>query len=146
LVLLLAGCDAVSPPDPEVDRQAIETVIRSYLPELAKAYATGDRTGLRGLAVDKEIATVSHKTELLANEGKVYEPELKELVIEDVKVWQYANAFATTVETWDVRSYAIGSHTLLSEVLGQKNRVKYQLKRKDEGWVILYRELIKTFD
>ncbi len=65
---------------------------------------------------------------------------------EDISVGNYANAFVTTFEVWDVRSVALGSHAALNESLGQRNRVKYQMKRKDDGWVILYRELDQSFD
>jgi len=67
-------------------------------------------------------------------------------VVESVSTWKHSNAFVTTVETWDVRSYTLGDHILLSEVTDQRNRVKYQLKRKDRGWVVLYRELAEALE
>jgi len=140
------GCDELSTPDPEVDRAAIEQVLRAYLPELAEAYRTGKVDGLRSLAVEKEIVHVYQMIDQLNEQGQVYEPELQQLTLETFKVWNYSNAYATTVETWDVRSFALGSHVQLSAVEGQKNRVRYQLKRKDTGWVILYRELMETLD
>ena len=87
---------------------------------------------------------VEFQRDQLAEQGKVYEPEFKELVVEHVRQWKHSNAFVTTVEVWDVRSYALGSRVLLSDVTNQRNRVKYQLKLKDHGWVILYRELDQT--
>ena len=143
-VLAVAGCGEVMGPDPEEDRREIETTIRDYLPLLAQAYATGNVVPLKELAVEKEIARVRFRADELADQGIVYEPEFKELTVESFNTWQYANAFVTTVEVWDVRSYALGSHSLLSEVIDQKNRVKYQLKRKDHGWVVLYRELAEN--
>jgi hypothetical protein len=138
--LLAAGCSAPGP-EPEVDEAAIASTIRAYLPRLAAAYATGNLEPLKELAVEKEIAHVRQRVSELTDQGKVYEPELREMTVESVSVWQYANAFVTTVEVWDVRSYALGSRTLLSETVDQRNQVKYQLKRKDDGWKILYREL-----
>lgn len=137
---LLAGCSQAGP-DPEVDRGEIEAAIRAYLPRLAQAYATGNLEPLKELAVEKEVAHVRQRVSELTDQGQIYEPELREMTVESVSVWQYANAFVTTVEVWDVRSYALGSRTLLSEALDQRNQVKYQLKRKDDGWKILYRDL-----
>ena len=144
--LLTVNCQGVAPPDPEVDHQEIEATIRDYLPKLAQAYATGNIEPLKTLTVDKEIARIRSRAQELADQGKVYEPDFKEMTIENVSVWQYANAAVTTLEVWDVRSYALGSRTLLGEVTDQRNRVKYQLKRKDHGWVVLYRELDQALD
>ena len=140
---LLAGCSQAGP-DPEVDRGEIEATIRAYLPRLAQAYTTGNLEPLKELAVEKVVAHVRQRVSELTDQGKIYEPELREMTVESVSVWQYANAFVTTVEVWDVRSYALGSRTLLSEAIDQRNQVKYQLKRKDDGWKILYRELAET--
>jgi hypothetical protein len=61
------------------------------------------------------------------------------LTIEEVKVFNYANAYVTTVELWDVRSLATGSREVLAEDLAQSNRVKYQLKREGTSWRVLFR-------
>ena len=142
----VAGCTDVGSPDPEADRQAIDALLRAYLPKLAEAYKTRNPYALDGLAVAKEIAHVEKMTEDLAAKGQIFEPELKDLEIETFSVWKYANAFVTTVEVWDIRSYSIGSHVLLSEARDQRNRVRYQLKRKDAGWMILYRDRIETLE
>ncbi len=145
-VSLLAGCGETGGGDESVDRQEIEDVLRGYLPKLGQAYATGDTSVLEGVAVPKEMARIELRTEELAGAGQVYEPEFKEVTVEDISVWNYSNAFVTTFEVWDVRSYTLGTHLLLNESLGQRNRVKYQMKRKGDGWVILYRELDQTLD
>ncbi len=132
--------------DPQVDRQEIETVLRDYLPLLGQAYAKRDMSILERFAVPKEMARISLRTEELAETGRVYEPEFKEVTVEDVSTWNYSNAFVTTLEVWDVRSFTLGTHLLVNESLGQRNRVKYQMKRKEGSWVILYRELDQTFD
>ena len=140
-----AGCMETGG-DPQVDRQEIEAVLRDYLPKLGQAYATRDMSLLEGLAVPKEMARISLRTEELAATGRVYEPEFQEVTVEDISVWNYSNAFVTTLEVWDVRSFTLGTHLKVNESLGQRNRVKYQMKRKEGGWVILYRELDQTFD
>ncbi len=142
---LVAGCGETGS-DPQVDRTEIESVLRDYLPKLGQAYAARDTSILEGLAVPKEIARISLRTDELADTGRVYEPEFKEVTVEDISVWNYSNAFVTTLEVWDVRSFALGTHLPVNESLGQRNRVKYQMKRKEGSWVILYRELDQTFD
>ena len=101
---------------------------------------------LRTTRYPRRTARISLRTEELADTGWVYEPEFKEVTVEDVSVWNYSNAFVTTLEVWDVRSFTLGTHILVNESLGQRNRVKYQMKRKEGSWVILYRELDQTFD
>ena len=141
----VAGCSEPGS-DPQMNRQEIETVLREYLPKLGRAYAERDTSILAGFAVPKEMARIDLCTEELAETGRVYEPEFKEVTVEDISVWNYSNAFVTTLEVWDVRSYTLGTHLLVHESVGQRNRVKYQMKRKEGSWVILYRELDQTFD
>ncbi len=140
-----AGCGETGK-DPQVNRQEIEAVLRDYLPKLGQAYAKRDMSLLEGFAVPKEMARISLRTEELADAGQVYEPEFKEVTVEDVSVWNYSNAFVTTLEVWDVRSFTVGTHLQVNESLGQRNRVKYQMKRREGSWVILYRELDQTFE
>ncbi|MCP3962685.1 MAG: DUF4101 domain-containing protein [bacterium] len=144
-VFLLAACGDAAVRE-EVDRQEIEQVLRDYLPRLGKAYATRDPSLLEGIAVPKEMARIQLRTEELTANGRLYEPEFKQMTVEDVSVWNYSNAYVSTLEVWDVRSYTLGTHLLINESLDQRNRVKYQFKRKGEGWVILYRELDQTYD
>ncbi len=145
VVLSSTGCGDVGGSE-EISRQEIETVLRDYLPKLGQAYATRDTSILEGLAVPKELARIQLRTEELKTTGRVYEPEFKEVTVEDVSVWNYSNAFVTTLEVWDIRSFTLGTHIKVNESLGQRNRVKYQVKRKDDGWVVLYRELDQTLD
>lgn len=145
LILLAGGC---APPgdNPEVDRGEIELMLRDYLPKLGSAYADRDPAILEDQAVPKEIARIRLRIEELSEQGRVYEPEFKEVTVEDISVWNYSNAFVTSLEVWDVRSFTVGAHVLVQESLGQRSRVKYQLKRKDGSWVILYRELAETLE
>ena len=145
LLLALTACEEMTV-DEEAAKAEVEAAIRAYLPKLAEAYSTSNTEPLKGLAVDKEIARVSLRINELYDEGKIYRPEFKEITIEGISVWRYSNAFATTVEVWDVSSFALGSDVKLSEVADQRNRVKYQLKRKDTGWVVLYRDLDQALD
>lgn len=148
LVLAMAASLACSEAasNPEVDKQEIDVFLQDYLPKLGDAYAERDPSILEGLAVPKEMSKIELRTTELAKAGRVYKPELVQLTVEDISVWNYSNAFVSTFEVWDIRSYTIGTDILLQESLGQRNRVKYQLKRKDQGWVVLYRELGETID
>lgn len=128
------------------DRSQVESTLRAYLPLLSEAYESGNIEPLRELAAERELARVFTRVSELADEGKVVEPTFRELTLEDVQIWNHSNAFATTVEVWDLRVFPTGSSTVLSEELGQSNRVKYQLKRRGEQWQILARELEQTLE
>ena len=76
-------------------------------------------------------------------EGRRLGPTFRSVTIEDIRVWSYANAYVTTQEEWDIRTYATGSDQMLTEQLNQLNRVKYQLKRIDGKWMILFRTILE---
>ena len=101
---------------------------------------------LTGVAVEKEIAGLEKRVRDLLAEGRVIRPAPKSIQVESVETWRYVNAFATTVEVWDLRIYAAGTDALLSETLDQRNRVKYQLQRDGDHWLVLFRELDATFE
>ena len=126
-----------------VDEAAIEATLEAYLPLLGEAYSTGDVELLRDWAAEKEMARIYKRVMDLADQGRVLAPTLLQMTVEEVKVWNYSNAFVTTLEVWDVRSLVVGTEQIVAEELGQTNRVKYQLERNsesDEGlWRILYR-------
>jgi hypothetical protein len=101
---------------------------------------------LTGVAVEKEIAGLEKRVGDLLAEGRVIRPVPKSIQVESIETWRYVNAFATTVEVWDLRIYAAGTDVLLSETLDQRNRVKYQLQREGDRWLVLFRELDATFE
>jgi hypothetical protein len=144
-LLLLWGCDR-SAKQVEVDRQEIEDFLEIYLPKLGDAYGQRDPRLLKGMAVPKELSRIELRTGELAELGQVYEPTFREVTVESASVWNYSNALVSTFEIWDVRSFTIGSHILVNESLGQKNRVKYQLKREGDSWLVLFRELAESID
>jgi hypothetical protein len=140
---LLTGCTS-DEAQSRAEKAAIEQTIRSYLPRLSTAYATGDVEPLKAVSVPKEVSRVRRRRNELNQQGKLYEPSFKELTVESISTWKNSNAYVTTVEVWDVRSYTLGTRILLSEVTDQRNRVKYQLKLQGRDWVVLYRELAGT--
>jgi len=144
-LLLLSGCER-SAEQVEVDRQEIEEFLRVYLPKLGDAYGQRDPQLLDGMAVPKELSRIERRTDELAELGQVYEPTFREVTVESASVWNYSNALVSTFELWDVRSFTVGSHLLVNESLGQKNRVKYQLKREGDSWLVLFRELAESID
>ena len=138
LLLAVAACSS-GERQQQVDTEAIDAALRLYLPRLGRAYATGELAPLEGLAAQKEIAAIRRRISDLADQGRILEPTFRELTIEDATVFNYANAYVTTVEVWDLRSLATGSRQQLAEDLGQRNRVKYQLKREGDSWRVLFR-------
>lgn len=149
LAFLPTACSK-GPGEPSQDelRAEVQKLLEtSYCPKLGQAYATGDVAVLETVTVPKELSRISRRIEELADEGRTYEPSFKQVTVESVSTWNYSNAFATTLEVWDVRSYSIGSsRQLINEQIGQRSRVKYQLKRQDSdnSWIVLYRELAES--
>lgn len=122
------------------DRAEIEALFDAYLPRLADAYRSGDIEVLRGYASEKEMATLYKLiSDLMEEKGRFISSELKSYEIDEIKIWRHSNATVRTNELWDVRTVASGSETVMSEMLDQRHRVIYQLKRTDEGWRVILR-------
>ena len=149
LVVLLIGAAVVlsacgsSEERQAADQAEIQASLDAYLPLLGEAYSTGDVEILREWAAEKEMARIYKRVMDLAEQGRVLAPTLQRMTVEETKVWNYSNAFVTTLEVWDVRSLVIGTDQVVAEDLGQTNRVQYQLDRNPEGgegrWRVLYR-------
>jgi len=141
----LAGCKP-SEQRQAVDREEIRSFLDAYLPKLAEAYRTGDTDPLAPYAAAKERAAIEKRVLDLAKTGEVLAPQLKSFEIENVTVWSVVNAYVTTLEVWDIRTYAAGSDNVLRQALGQRNRVKYQLRRENGRWRVFWRQLEKTYE
>jgi hypothetical protein len=140
---LVLGCGPETVSDDKAE--ALEQILRAYLPVMSEGYATGNLEPLREYAVEKELSRMFKRISDLAAEGKTVEPELKSLTVEDIYLWGGgANAVVSTFEVWDLRVYASPSHALLAEETDQPNRVKYHIKRRAGRWEILNRELVQT--
>ena len=122
------------------DRAEIGALFDGYLPRLADAYRTGDIEVLRGYASEKEMATLYKLiSDLMEEKGRFISSELKSYEIEEINIWRHSNATVRTTELWDVQTVASGSDTVMSEMLDQRHRVVYQLKRTEEGWRVILR-------
>jgi hypothetical protein len=135
-----AGCDP-SAERQEVNRDEIKADLEVYLPLLGEAYATGNLEPLREWAVEKEMARVMKRLDDLATQGRRLVPTFRQVTVEDVNVWNYSNAFVTTLEVWDLRILAVGTEDVLAEEVAQRNRVQYQLKREEDHWRVLFRTI-----
>ncbi len=141
LVLVATGCSpSDSVEEQAADRREVLETLKGYLALLSEGYATGNLEPMRELAAEKEVAMVSKQVSEYMALGLVVDAQLREITLEDLTVWSVNNAYATTVEVWDLRKKVMGTERLLSEALGRSHRVKYQLKRRPEGWQVLYRE------
>jgi hypothetical protein len=144
LTLLTVACSlGCSPGDggEAAARQEIEQMLGEYLPVLAEAYAESDPLRLAPWVAEKEIARVHKRIEELADQGSTLEPTFHSVTVEDVRVWGNANAIVTTVEVWDLVSRAAGTGMVIQEVQGQTNRVRYQLKKGEGRWRVLFRTI-----
>ena len=145
LVALAPACDSDKSAKPE-DAEGIQSLLEQYLPRLAIAYRTGDARILEGYAAEKEIAGMNKRITDLDRESRELYPTFKSVQLEQAHVWGHVNALATTLEVWDIEVYVAGTQNLLSSVENQTSRVKYQLKRVDDSWIVLFRELETTFE
>jgi uncharacterized protein YgbK (DUF1537 family) len=144
--LAAGACGEPSAEDTAEDREAIQAFLEEYLPKLAEAYRTGEVAALDPVAAAKEQEKVARRVQELAKTGEVLAPVLESVQVEDVTVWNEVNAYATTVEIWDVRTYALGTERVVREQLAQANRVKYQLKRSGGRWRVFWREVERTYE
>jgi hypothetical protein len=147
LILLIAAFIGCGGAQDDADlKPEIQAMLEAYLPNLGEAYRLR-KPELLTQAVPKEQARIGQRISELAGAGQVIDPKFKSVTVESVSAWNHANAFVTTVEVWDVRSYSAGSLTLLKEQVDQRSRVKYQLKRDDgQTWTVLYRELAENLN
>lgn len=123
------------------DVAGMTAMLEEFLPVLGRVYADGDVEALRPWAAEKELARIAALVASLADQGRYLAPELRQLTVEDARIWNNSNAFVTTLEVWDVRMHALGSGELLAEDLGKRYRVKYQLKRDGGSWRVLFRAI-----
>jgi hypothetical protein len=140
MLLVAAGCGP-SAERQQLNRDEIKADLEVYLPLLGEAYATGNLEPLREWAVEKEVARVRKRLDDLASQGRRLVPTFRQMTIEDVHIWNYSNAFVSTLEVWDLQILATGTENLLTEELGQRNRVKYQLEREKDHWRVLFRTI-----
>ena len=136
---LVSSCGAPSEQDLSEAREEIRATLMEYLPEMAEAYRTGDVGPLEDYTTQKERAILDKHITELEQRGRTMDTELLELTIEDLNLVSYANAYVTTVEYWDVASYAVGTDRVLGEDPRQFSRVRYQLKREGDRWKIMAR-------
>lgn len=125
----------------QVDRDEVQAALEAYLPILGEVYETGDLSLLEGLAAEKEIARIHKRIQDLSMQGRRLVPTFRGLTIEDANIWNYSNCYVTTLEVWDLEVRATGSEQALSTQLEQPNRVKYQMKREDGNWRVLFRTI-----
>lgn len=141
VALLLAAACQNDEARVEEERAAIEAMLRTYLPKLARAYATLDAEVLRPQAVNREVASVQARIDDLGRQGRQVRSELRSVTVEELEIERGVNAYVTTHEVWDLRVFALGTDARLSEELGQVNRVRYQLRKEDGRWQVLFREI-----
>lgn len=150
LLILLAStfvaCGGEKRGGAEIDEAVIRSSLEHYLPILGLAYASGDTTPLNTYAAEREVATVAKRIKDVRVRGERLEPTFHSLTIENITAWGYANAYVTTLEVWDIRLFASHGENPVAETLEQRSRVKYQLKWEDDHWIVLYRELVQTFE
>ena len=140
VALFLLTCSSAENEEAEA-RQEIEGMLSEYLPILADAYREDDPLRLSEWVAEKEVARVHKRIEELADQGSSLQPTFRSVTVEDVRIWGNANAFVTTLEVWDLKSVAIGTGMVVQEIDSQVNRVRYQMKKDQGRWRVLFRTI-----
>lgn len=141
--LLQAACEP-SPEQVAADRDAIHRTLEEYASRLSQAYAFSDPSALEEVAMPREVASVESNIARLAADGRSIAAHQKEMVIEDLNVFQPGHAYVRTFETWDIRVTAVGAERVISSDPDQESRVRYRLKQDDDGaWKVLGRERLE---
>lgn len=143
--LLAATACGPSPEEMEANREDVEALLQEYARQLSQAYAFSDPSALEEVATPREVANVENNIARLAEQGRRIAAHQKEMVIEDLNVFQPGQAFVRTFEVWDIRVTALGAEEVISRDPDQQSRVRYRLKTDDEGeWKVVGRERLEN--
>lgn len=136
---LAAACRPASE-EVAVEEEALRRTIDEYADRLSQAYAFTDASLLEPVAATREVAAVHANVQQLADRGQRIATDLKELEIEEIGMTDLDNAYIQTFELWEIRVMDLGSERVISVDANQRNRVRYQLKRLDGTWKVLWRQ------
>lgn len=143
LLTALAACEP-SPEKTAADREAVEATLKDYARLLSQAYAFTNPEALAPVATKREQASVENNIARIAEQGQRLAVDQKEMVLEDLNVFQPGNAYVVTFETWEVRVLALGSDREISRDEKQQTRVRYRLKTDDDGvWKVVWRQRLE---
>lgn len=143
LLTIFIACSR-SPEQTAAERQAIETVLQDYGRLLSRAYAFTDPQVLAPVATRREMASVENNIARVAEQGQRLAVDQKEMVVEDLNVFQPGNAYVVTFEVWEVRVVALGSEREISRDEKQQTRVRYRVKTDDAGaWKVVWRQRLE---
>ena len=141
VALAMLGACKPSPQQVEAEKGEIRQTLGTYARQLSHAYAFADPSALAEVAMPREVASVENNIARMANDGRRIAADQKELTIEDLDVFQVGDAYVRTFEVWDIRVFAVGSEQEISRDENQESRVRYRLKKDDEGqWKVLWRQ------
>jgi len=138
-LLLLSSC--ADRPIDDAERRAIGGLLDRYVVEMAAAYESGDASKVADAATEREQRRLEQAISELAAEGRGLRPSLVRLAIDSIERGSRTTVMVDTIETWDLRVVALGSEEVVSESLGQENRLSYVLIREGDAWRILSRQL-----
>jgi len=143
LAAVLGACSP-SPQRVAADRAEILATLETYGRQLSQAYAFADPSVLAEVAMPREVASVENNIARMANDGRRIAADQKELAIEDLDLFQIGDAYVRTFEVWDIRVLAVGSEQEISRDEAQESRVRYRMKKDDEGhWKVLWRQRLE---
>jgi hypothetical protein len=143
LVPALVACGASREIGAE-ERQSIAAVLAAYAEAMADAYRSGEAARVSVVATGRERQRLEISIRELADEGRALRPELRSLTVESIERAGHTTVAVNTLEVWDLRVVTAGGEQLVSESLGQENRLSYTLVREQGEWRVLSRLLRTT--
>ncbi|NWG00816.1 MAG: hypothetical protein HXY19_07710 [Thermoanaerobaculaceae bacterium] len=142
LALAAAACETDTPTAEE--RAVLEPLVRTFLIQLAAAYAEMDPKPLEGIGAPRLLERARHDIDLLKAGGDRLEPVLVEVTITSMKVLRHANAYLTCTEVWDTRRFDAFTGELIGQDVHSVLHSSIQLKKLEGRWLVLYREVEET--
>ena len=140
--LALAACETDVPTPRE--REELVPLVRTFLVQLARAYAELDAGALAGIGAALPLAQAGKDIEMLRAGGVRLQPRLVSVEITDLKVLRRANAYVACTEVWDTIRLDAYTGELVGRDSASTLHSHIQLKRVEGAWMVLYREVEET--
>lgn len=139
LAMGLAGCETDVPTEEE--RAVIEPLVRTFLLQMAAAYAEQDPRPLADVSAPRFMDDVQRQISLVRAGGRRLEPVLVSVEILDLKVMRRSNAVVSVREVWDTRSYDATTGELIGHDPESVLHSHITMRRIDRQWRVTFRDV-----
>ena len=130
VAVLAAGCSGNS------ESGRVETTIREYNRQLARAFAQNDMNALSSVATHDQAYTEFYQMAALGEAGFVLKTTLQEIEFTSISFSGDASATAETTESWDYEHVSIETSETVRSEKGVTYRLRYELVLQDDRWLV----------